>query len=287
KTTLIMAILRLLSNRITEVKGEILFDGVNLLRLPDNELTQIRWKEIAAVFQKSMNALSPVHKIGNQMSDIYRIHKRHISKSKAKQRMIHLLEMVNLPSRVYELYPHELSGGMMQRVAIALSLMHNPKLLILDEATTALDVVTQGQILEEIIEIEKELKTTRIMITHDISIVANMCKKIVIMYAGKVLESGDVKEVISNPQHPYTKGLLKSLPSFKGEKGKIKGISGSLPDLRTTVQGCIFADRCEYVMDFCRKQTPLDHDFTKNHKVACHLVGGIKSAEKQIKNRSY
>lgn len=212
------------------------------------------------------------------MSDIYRIHENQTSKFEVKKKMVSLLEMVNLPQRVYELYPHELSGGMMQRVSIALSLMHHPKLLILDEATTALDVVTQGQILAEIKELEQNLNLTRIMITHDMSVVASACKKVAVMYAGHILEFGDVKDILANPMHPYTQGLLKSIPTFKGEKQNIRGIAGSLPDLSVPVQGCIFANRCEYATDVCWKVRPSDEYLSSNHRVACHLVGGMEHA---------
>ncbi|MDF1507245.1 ABC transporter ATP-binding protein [Robertmurraya sp. DFI.2.37] len=278
KSTLVMAILQLLPKRIARIEGEVILDGNNLFHCTDEQIRRIRWRDLAVVFQKSMNALSPVHKIGTQMSDIYRIHESKISKKELKEKMISLLEMVNLPPRVYELYPHELSGGMMQRVSIALSLMHNPKLLILDEATTALDVVTQGQILSEIKELEKELNLTRIMITHDMSVVASACKKVAVMYAGNILEFGYVKDVLVNPLHPYTQGLLKSIPTFKGEKKNIRGIAGALPDLSVPIQGCIFANRCEFATDICYQIKPTEELLSGNHRVACHLVGGMEHA---------
>ncbi|MDZ5472319.1 ABC transporter ATP-binding protein [Bacillus sp. 31A1R] len=274
KSTLAMAILRLLPNRIATVEGEVYLNGKDFLKLSDEELTKKRWKEIAVVFQKAMNALSPVHKIGSQMVDIFQIHDKQLSKKEIKNRMIDLLEMVNLPPRVYNLYPFELSGGMLQRVSIAISLMHNPKLLILDEATTALDVVTQGQILENIMELEKNFNTTRMMITHDMSVVASSCKKVVVMYGGHILESGLVKDVLKNPKHPYTKGLLESLPSFTGEKNNIRGIPGSLPDLSSPMKGCVFANRCEHVMDICREKLPSEVALPGEHKISCHLIGG-------------
>lgn len=272
KSTLAMAILRLLPERIATIQGEVLFNGVNIMKLEESKLLKLRWKEMAAVFQKSMNTFSPVHKIGHQMVDIYQIHETKLSKKEMRTKIIELLELVNLHKDIFNRYPHELSGGMLQRVSIALSLMHHPKLLILDEATTALDVVTQGQILKEINEIEEQFNTTRIMITHDISIVPSTCKQVVIMYAGKILESGDSQEVISNPKHPYTKGLLRSLPTFTGEKKNIKGIPGSLPDLSHESKGCIFADRCEHVMNICREQEPIEISLSSKHKVACHLM---------------
>lgn len=278
KSTLAMAILQLLPRRITKTEGEVFLEGSDLFKLTNEQLAKLRWKEMAVVFQKSMNALSPVHKIGTQMSDIYRIHESQVSKQEVKKKMISLLEMVNLPNRIYDLYPHELSGGMMQRVAIALSLMHHPKLLILDEATTALDVVTQGQILTEIKELEQNLNLTRMMITHDMSVVASSCKKVAVMYAGHILEFGNVKDILANPLHPYTEGLLKSIPTFKGKKQNIRGIPGSLPDLSAPVKGCVFANRCEYAKEICSEAKPVDEVFSNHHRVACHLVGGMKHA---------
>ncbi|WP_419879258.1 ABC transporter ATP-binding protein [Brevibacillus centrosporus] len=273
KSTLAMALLRLLPERIAEVSGEVLFAGENLLTLDDARLKARRWTEMAVVFQKSMSALSPVHKIGYQMADIYKVHVKAATKEQAKARILELLEMVNLPARVYTMYPHELSGGMMQRVSIALSLMHNPKLLILDEATTALDVVTQGQILKEIMQLEERLNIARIMITHDMSVVATTCKKVAVMYAGNLLEFGLVKDIIAAPEHPYTKGLLQSIPALKGERGELKGIAGSLPDLSKSPSGCIFADRCPSRKPTCETETPIRRTLADGRMVACHIAG--------------
>ncbi|WP_313346905.1 ABC transporter ATP-binding protein [Sedimentibacter sp.] len=274
KSTLALSILRLLPKKTTEVSGEIIFEGINLLDLSESELENIRWKEISVVFQKSMNSLSPIHKIGSQMSDIYMLHNKTASKAEVKNKMTELLELVNLPQRVYTMYQHELSGGMMQRVSIALSLMHNPKLIIMDEATTALDVITQGQILSEITELEKRLNVTRIMITHDMSVVANTCKKIAVMYAGNLVEFGFVKDIISNPKHPYTQGLLKSFPTLKGERGVLRGISGSLPDLSVQHDGCIFESRCAAKGERCLKEKPGTVILENGRMVMCHSAGG-------------
>ena len=239
KSTLASAVLRLLPHRITQVDGEILYNGKDLLKLTKDEMDALRWTDLSIVFQKSMSALSPVHKVGAQMEDVYRVHFPNADKNEIKQRVYDLFKVVNLSDRVYELYPHELSGGMMQRVSIALSLLHNPRLLVLDEATTALDVVTQSQILREIMSLEQNLNVTRIMITHDVSVVASTCKKIAVMYAGRLMESGETKDVLVNPQHPYTQGLLKSFPSFKGAKNDLRGIPGSLPDLSQEIPGAV------------------------------------------------
>ena len=276
KSTLASAVLRLLPHRITQVDGEILYNGKDLLKLTRDEMDALRWTDLSIVFQKSMSALSPVHKVGAQMEDVYRVHFPNADKNEIKQRVYDLFKVVNLSDRVYELYPHELSGGMMQRVSIALSLLHNPRLLVLDEATTALDVVTQSQILREIMSLEQNLNVTRIMITHDVSVVASTCKKIAVMYAGRLMESGETKDVLVNPQHPYTQGLLKSFPSFKGAKNDLRGIPGSLPDLSQEIPGCVFAPRCPFATEKCRTVEPELKTVNEkgNWKVACHKVGG-------------
>lgn len=276
KSTLASAVLRLLPHRITQVDGEILYNGKDLLKLTKDEMDALRWTDLSIVFQKSMSALSPVHKVGAQMEDVYRVHFPNADKNEIKQRVYDLFKVVNLSDRVYELYPHELSGGMMQRVSIALSLLHNPRLLVLDEATTALDVVTQSQILCEIMSLEQNLNVTRIMITHDVSVVASTCKKIAVMYAGRLMESGETKDVLVNPQHPYTQGLLKSFPSFKGAKNDLRGIPGSLPDLSQEIPGCVFAPRCPFATEKCRTVEPELKTVNEkgNWKVACHKVGG-------------
>ncbi len=274
KSTLAMAILQLLPYNIAEATGEIIFDGIDLLKTSQDELRNIRWKDISVVFQKSMNSLSPVHKIGFQMGDIYKVHKPNSTNEEIKGRILELFKLVNLPERIYDSYPHELSGGMMQRVSIALSLIFYPRLLILDEATTALDVVTQGQILDEIMKLEEKLHLTRIMITHDVSVVASTCKKVAVMYAGYLLELGYVSDVLTRPKHPYTQGLLSSFPSLEGERKDLRGIPGSLPDLSIAHEGCIFADRCKKANNICFVKTPEMVELTKGWKVACHLMGG-------------
>lgn len=281
KTTLIMAILRLLPKGTAEVTGQAFLNGKELLSLSEEELSKIRWEEMALVFQKSMNALSPVHKIGALMSDIYRIHKPEVSKNAARKRIEELLELVNLSANVYDLYPHELSGGMMQRVSIALSLMFNPKLLILDEATTALDVVTQTQILEEILELERKLGITRVMITHDISVVASTCKNVAVLYAGRLLETGPTQEVLVNPIHSYTKGLINSFPVFDNDTHQpLQSIGGSLPDLSSPPPGCIFAPRCARACDICRQSIPELKKYGQGRFAACHLAGGEDNVSK-------
>lgn len=270
KSTLAMGLLKLLPARSTAITGCVEFDKKNLLELTDRQYNELRWKEISVVFQKSMNALSPVHRISVQIEDIYRVHYPNTPSQKIKERALYLFSLVNLSERVYNLYPHELSGGMLQRISIAISLLFSPKLLILDEATTALDTVTQGQILDEIVKLEAEMNMTRIMITHDISVVSQSCNKVGIMYAGELMEIGSTETVLKNPKHPYTKALIESFPSLYGEKKPLKSIEGFIPDLSQQYKGCIFAPRCKNAMDICKSNKPQKTEF-KDGDVYCHL----------------
>ena len=275
KSTLMHAALRILNPKIASVTGRILLDGEDLLAMSAEALSKVRWRKMAAVFQKSMNALSPVHRVGVFLSDVYRVHEPDASKAEAIRRATELLEMVSLPARVARLYPHELSGGMMQRVSIALSLMHNPRLLILDEATTALDVVTQTQILGEIKALEKRLNLTRVMVTHDMSVVASVCEEVAVLYAGKLVEYGPVLTVLVAPSHPYTKCLLESFPDLRAPEGAVlRSIPGALPDMHEPPRGCVFAPRCPYAEEVCRREEPAERTLGARHKAACHLLKG-------------
>ena len=269
KSTLAMCILGLLPKSSTQIDGEICFQGLNLVGLSEAEYTKIRWKELSAVFQKSMNTMSPVHKISRQMSDIYRIHVPKATDRECREMALALLAKVNLPPRVYDLFPHQLSGGMIQRVSIALCLMFNPALIILDEATTALDVVTESQILREIVRLQETEKVTRMMITHNMAVVSSSCKKVAVMYAGRIMETGLTVDVLKHPKHPYTKGLLSSFPSFTGDRQTLRGIPGSLPDLSAPMPGCVFAPRCAHACDKCLAQRPEFFEAEPGWKVAC------------------
>lgn len=272
KSTLAMAILGLLPTGAASVEGQIHFQGKNLVGLSREEYAGLRWKHLAAVFQKSMNSLSPVHKIGKQIEGIYRVHKPEATRAECRELAALLFSKVGLPPRIYDMYLHELSGGMSQRVSIALSLMFSPTLVILDEATTALDVVTEGQILEEIVRLQQSEEMTSIVITHNVSVVATTCKKVAVMYAGRLMESGSVERVLVEPKHPYTQGLLKSFPSFLGERESLRGIPGSLPDLSVRMPGCVFAPRCPYATERCRTQRPQDFAVENGWNVACFRV---------------
>lgn len=270
KSTLAHGILRLLP-RSADVTGSIRFAGTDLLTCSGQTLKELRWKDLAAVFQKSMNSLSPVHRIGDQLVDIYRVHEPGASKDEVYDRMRSLFAVVNLRDRVLDLYPQQLSGGMLQRICISMSLMHQPKLVIFDEATTALDVVTQGQVLKEIRRLQSELGVTSILITHDVSVVAETCRRVAVMYAGYVVELGSVEEVLGTPWHPYTQGLLGSFPSLVGERRKLSGIPGTLPDLKAEHPACIFAPRCPKAMSVCHHEIPRTIETPSGRIVKCHL----------------
>ncbi len=273
KSTLAMCILGLLPKATTRAEGEILFQGMNLVGLPEKDYAKIRWKELSAVFQKSMSSLSPVHKISRQMADIYRVHVPRATDGECREKALEILTKVNLPPRVFDLYPHQLSGGMIQRVSIALCLMFNPSLVILDEATTALDVVTESQILREIERLQDTEKVTRIMITHNMAVVATSCKKVAVMYAGRMMETGNTADILKRPQHPYTQGLLKSFPSFTGDRHSLRGIPGSLPDLSVPMPGCVFAPRCPRACEKCTAERPPLAETGPGWKVACFFPG--------------
>ncbi len=274
KSTMAMAILRLIPKPVAEITGDVNFMGRDLLGMEKKELDSIRWQNLSAVFQKSMNSFSPVHRIGAQIEDIYRVHRPNAGKEEIFDRATAMLRLVNLNERVYKLYPHEMSGGMLQRVTIAVSLLHEPNLLVMDEATTALDVVTQGQILDELKRMESQLKTSRIIITHDMSVVAASCNKITVMYAGIIVERGLVSDIMTKPAHPYTTGLINSFPPLKGERIKLQSIPGYLPDLSVDHKGCIFAPRCARAFEKCHSTAPADVELGNGHTAACHLVGG-------------
>ena len=273
KTTMALSIMRLLPPNGRIVKGKIIFDGEDITTLPEDRVRkEIRWKKIAIVFQGAMNALNPVYSIGEQIIEAIRFHEPEVHKDEALERAKKLLELVGIdPSRV-DNYPHEFSGGMRQRAMIAMALACNPKLLIADEPGTALDVIVQAQVLKLIVELQKKLNLSLILITHDLSIISETCKKAAIMYAGKLVESGTVYKIFKEPLHPYTQGLIASFPDIYAPKAEIKSIEGQPPDLLNPPSGCRFHPRCQYAMDICRVKEPPYVEVEKEHFVACHLV---------------
>ena len=272
KSTVALSLLRILPPGGIIRKGKILFQGRDLVPLSEPEMRKIRWKGISIVFQGAMNAMNPVYKVGDQISEAIKIHEEGVSRSELKERVAKLLETVGIePSRA-DNYPHEFSGGMRQRALIAMALAASPTMLIGDEPGTALDVIVAAQTLKLLRDLKDRLGLSMILISHDLSIIAETCEKVAIMYAGKIVEYGDAVSIFKNPLHPYTQGLIKAFPSIKGERVRLTSIPGSPPDLLHPPPACRFNPRCPYVMDVCKKDEPLlEEQADKNHLVACHL----------------
>lgn len=267
-----LAIMGLLDKKsLDSLEGEIIFSGENLLEKSEKQIEKIRGKDISMIFQEPMTSLNPVLKIGYQVSEIYRAHSN-ISRKEAKEKSIEMLEKVELNNAklIYDSYPHELSGGMRQRVMIAMALAPNPKILIADEPTTALDVTIQKEILELMKKLKKYYKTSLIFISHDLSLVAEIADVVNVMYQGLIVEEAPVKEIFKNPLHPYTKGLMKARPLISDTRKRLFSIKGSLQDPRNLNGNCYFCNRCQYVMDICKRKIPIQKDFN-GHKVRCFL----------------
>jgi peptide/nickel transport system ATP-binding protein len=270
KTTAALSVLKLLPENGRIVSGEILFDGRNITKRTEYGMSKIRWKEMSMIFQGAMNALNPVRETGKQIAEPIMLHEG-ISESKAMERARELFELVGInPKRVME-FPHQLSGGMRQRAMIAMALACNPKLVIGDEPTTALDVMVQAQILELIERLRKELDLSFILISHDLSVMAETCDKGVIMYAGRVVESGSTEQLFRNPQHPYTRQLIKAFPNIHEKREMVTSIKGDPPNLLEPPPGCRFAPRCNERMDVCDVEDPATVEVEPGHFVRCHL----------------
>jgi peptide/nickel transport system ATP-binding protein len=272
KSVTSLSVMGLISDPGKIVSGEIQFKGQDLTKLPEREMRKLRGNEIAMIFQEPMTSLNPVFKIGNQLIEPLQIHQK-LSKKAARERAIELLKMVGLPraSDLLDDYPHQLSGGMRQRVMIAIAMACNPKVLIADEPTTALDVTIQKQILNLMKKLNRETGTAIILITHDLGVVAQMCQRVVVMYGGKVVEEGDVQTIFKNPQHPYTVGLLKSVPDLRETKSRLYSIPGNVPKPGSVKTGCYFAERCDRAMEKCHTETPELISTLDNHQVRCWL----------------
>ena len=273
KTTVALSILKILPPGGKILGGKILFKGTDLVPLEEEEMRKIRWKGISLVFQGAMNALNPVFKVGDQIVEAIITHEPDVSKKEARERAEKLFEMVGIDSSRIDNYPHEFSGGMRQRALIAMALSCNPDLLIADEPGTALDVIVQAQVLRLMKELKDRLNLAMIMITHDLSIIAETCDKVAIMYAGKIVEYGDIVSIFKDPLHPYTQGLLNAFPSITAPKKHMVSIPGFPPDLLNPPKGCRFHPRCKYAMDICRKEEP-PPVILGNRYVFCHRVGG-------------
>jgi len=275
KTTAALSIMGLLPSNGRVMGGQIILDGEDLLQKDERELKKIRWKKISMVFQGAMNALNPVINVGEQIAEVI-LEKEEITKDEAWERVRELYELVELePSRVKD-FPHEFSGGMRQRVMIAMALALYPKLVIADEPITALDVIVQNQILDLMKDLQKKLNLSQILITHDLSVIAETCEKAGIMYAGKLVEHADTVEIYKRPLHPYTSALIGAYPSIIGEKRTLKFIHGAPPNLINPPKGCRFHPRCPYAKEICSKEEPEYLEKEAEHFVACHFVDELR-----------
>jgi len=278
KTSTALCILRLLPRNGKIFGGKINFEGKDILKLGEKELRrEIRWKKISTIFQGAMNSLHPTTRVGDQIIESITAHEN-ISKKEAKKRTESLLDLVGIGASRIDRYPHELSGGMKQRVIIAMSLACNPDLVIADEPTTALDVIIEAQVLKVMKDLQQKLNLSMILISHDLSMIAETCDKVAIMYAGKIVEQGDTASIYKEPLHPYTQKLVSAFPSIIGPKKELSSIHGFPPDLLNPPPACRFHPRCDYAMEICRKvEPPTVFIGDKNHGVACHLITGEKS----------
>ncbi len=274
KSQTALSIMRLIQKPGQIVQGEVLFKDQDLVKKTDHEMKSILGNQIAMIFQEPMTSLNPVYTIGNQVSESIHLHNSSLPNAEVKKRAVDMLRLVGIPApeKRYDEYPHQLSGGMRQRVMIAMAMSCNPQLLIADEPTTALDVTIQAQILDLMRKVQKEFNAGMILITHDLGVVAEMCQDVLVMYAGKVIEYGTVEDIFYRPKHPYTKGLLESIPHFEtGQRlTQLNTIPGLVPNLYKLPQGCRFRDRCVNAIDICKTEHPRLENLRGIHRVACY-----------------
>jgi peptide/nickel transport system ATP-binding protein len=276
KSTIAQAILRILQPPAVITGGHVLFGGRDILEMTDLELQDFRWREVSMVFQSAMNSLNPVMTVGDQVVDAIRAHDR-MGKSEARRRAAELLKVVGIEEQRIDSYPHELSGGMRQRAVIAIALTLNPPLMIMDEPTTALDVVVQKEIMYQINELKQRLGFSILFITHDISLLVEISDRIAIMYAGQIVEMAPARELFERPLHPYTQGLMQSFPSLTGERKRLLGIPGSPPDLISPPSGCRFHPRCPKRFEMCDQVVPKLAEVEPGHLVSCHLYPEVRA----------
>lgn len=271
KTTTALGIMGLVPDPPGEiVKGSILFEGEDLLKLSEKQMRRIRGGKISMIFQDPMTSLNPVTRVGDQIAEVILLHNK-ISKAEARKRAMEMLEQVGIPGARCDDYPHQFSGGMKQRVMIAIALACSPELLIADEPTTALDVTIQAQVLEMMKGLRDKYNTSMLMITHDLGIVAEICDEVSVVYAGRVIEHGTLEDIFKNTRHPYTEGLFNSLPNLENRQAELKPIKGLMPDPSNLPKGCAFCPRCEYAMEICKTQKPPRTYRNDTHYVECHL----------------
>ncbi|MCI5997430.1 MAG: ABC transporter ATP-binding protein [Peptoniphilaceae bacterium] len=271
KTTTALSIMKLIQSppgKITQ--GEVIFEGQDLLKVKEKDMFNIRGNKISMIFQDPMTSLNPIMTVGNQIKEVLELHQK-LSKSELVEKTAQMLEMVGIRRERMNDYPHQFSGGMKQRVVIAMALACNPELIIADEPTTALDVTIQAQVLELMKNLKESYNTSMILITHDLGIVAEICDKVSVVYAGTIVEHSDVESLYKNPLHPYTVGLFDSIPSLDEDSERLRVIEGNPPDPSNLPTGCCFHPRCKKCMEICKKVFPKEVEVEKGHFVACHL----------------
>ena len=277
KTTIAKSIMGILPDPPAKVlRGEIFLDGEDLLKTPEKEMRKIRGKKIAMIFQDPMTALNPLMTVGDQIAEVISLHE-HVSKSEAMKKAGEMLEMVGIPAERYPEYPHQFSGGMKQRVVIAIALACNPELLLADEPTTALDVTIQAQVMEMIADLQKKLNTAMILITHDLGIVAESCDKVAVIYAGEIVELASKEDLFLDPRHPYTIGLFGSIPSLSEDVDRLTPIPGLPANPEKLPEGCHFHPRCSKCTQACKGGEIPFVEVTPNHFVRCALFAGDKA----------
>ena len=277
KTTLAKGILRLIPSPPGKiVGGKVFFEGEDILSYSETEMHKIRGNAISMVFQDPMTSLNPVMTVGDQIAEVIAVHNPDLGKEELRERVIAILAKVGISSDRIDEYPHQFSGGMKQRVIIAIALACNPKLLLADEPTTALDVTIQAQVLDMIQTLKKELNTAMILISHDLGVVAQTCDRVAIIYAGRIVEEGDLRDIFKNPRHPYTIGLLESIPSLTKETKTLNPIKGLMPDPTNLPPGCPFAPRCNYACEECSKAVPELEEVNPGHLVRCIRIDSVE-----------
>jgi len=281
KTTTALALMRLLPYNGKIVSGSIVFRGRDLINVSETRIRKIRWKEISIVFQGAMNSLNPVRKVGEQIAEPIMLHEK-AEEPEAMRRVGELLELVGIRRERMRDYPHEFSGGMRQRVMIAMALACNPKLVIADEPVTALDVMIQAQILELLERLRRELHLSMILISHDLSVMAETCDEVAIMYGGKIMEVGKTLDVFTDPKHPYTQGLVAAFPDIRGQRAMPASIPGDVPSLIKPPSGCVFHPRCKFAFDRCITAEPALAEVTPGRRTACFLYPEVSEVAPRI-----
>ena len=279
KTTTALSVLNLIPKPQGRIlSGEVILDGVNVLEQSEHEMEKIRGNTVSMIFQDPMSALNPVMSVGEQIAEVVKIHEK-VDEKQAMERAREMLETVGIPGERASEYPHQFSGGMKQRVLIAIALACSPKVLLADEPTTALDVTIQAQVLELMKGLRQKFNMAMLMITHDFGIVAEVCDEVSVMYAGRIVEHGNLEDVFDNKCHPYTEGLFNSLPDIQNRKSELKPIKGQMPDPTNLPTGCPFHPRCDYCMERCSQEEPPKVQISDTHYVRCWLYENTKESQ--------